>query len=120
LTYRQFEEMQHDNAAQRVTLQKAPAKSSFLSSNIDLSKSASHRHRHFYLSTPTADWVIILSIVGEKPALIWCSLADGSATRTSPTAPGARFENDYIIENYIVNIIGRTGLFRTNQNRHSF
>jgi hypothetical protein len=29
LAFRQFEEMHHDNAAQRVTLQKAPAKSSF-------------------------------------------------------------------------------------------
>jgi hypothetical protein len=29
LTFRQFEEMQHDNAAQRITLQKAPAKSLF-------------------------------------------------------------------------------------------
>jgi hypothetical protein len=30
--------MQHDNAAQRVTLQKAPAKFSFCLQNIDLSK----------------------------------------------------------------------------------
>jgi hypothetical protein len=59
LTFRQFEEMQQDNAVQRVTLQKAPAKSSFCLQNIDLSKSASHQYSVLavYLSTPTADWV---------------------------------------------------------------
>jgi len=86
LTFRQFEEMQQDNAAQRVTLQKAPAKSSFCPQTLIYQKALPIGIQYWQFIPPPADWDWVNNSFDcwcyEKAALLWCSLADGSATRT--------------------------------------
>jgi len=66
LTFRQFEEMQHDNAAQLVTLQKALAKSSFCLQTLIYQKALPIGiQRWQFISPPPPGAIgIILSIVG--------------------------------------------------------